>query len=288
MPKRTEMLRAGQYFLAVEGLALIRTTLIDPSAGLARVEEIRSIVEGYDEFPNSLEIPMSEYDVDEGYDEWAPRYDGPNPAIETEEPIVHAVLERLPCGTALDAACGTGRHAAHLARLGHDVIGVDGNDTMLAVARAKVPAADFRQGRLEALPVDDASVDLVTCALALTHVPDLRPVMAEVARVLRPGGHAVLSDVHPLTTMTGGIAGFPAGDVTGGIPYVVNRTHHVSEYIAAFGAAGLSIVECIEPRVIEDRLDTFPSYPVLPEATRQAFLGMPYLLVWHLRHDAVR
>ena len=286
MPKRSETLLAGQYFLAVEGLALIRTTLQDPPAGEARVEEIRSIVDAWDEFPNNLRIPMTEYEIDDGYDIWAARYDGPNPAIAAEEPVVHALLERLPAGVALDAACGTGRHAAHLSRTGFDVIGVDGNGAMLEVAQAKVPGADFRRGRLEALPLDDASVDLVTCALALTHVPDLHPVMAEFARVLRPGGHAVLSDLHPFATMTGGIAGFPeSGDVTKGIPWVVNLTHLVSDYVAAFTAAGLSIVECLEPRIVEDQLGNFPSNAVLPDATRQAFLGTPYLLVWLLRRD---
>ena len=282
MPKRTDTLIAGQYFLAVEGLALIRTTLRNPSVGRARVEEIRGIIEGFGEFPNSLEIPMTEYDVDDGYTAWAPRYDGPNPAIEAEEPIVHALLADAPPGIALDAACGTGRHAAHLAGLGYDVIGVDGNEAMLAVAREKVPGGDFRRGRLDALPVDDASVDVLTCALALTHVEDLGPVIAEFGRVLRPGGHAVLSDIHPFATMTGSIAGFPEGQVTGGLPFVVNLTHRVSDYISAFTAARLSILSCVEPSVDDDLLKVFPSYAVLPDATRDAFLGTPYLLIWQL------
>src|SRR3954454_19288047 len=44
-----------------------------------------------------------------------------------------------------------------------------------AIARAKVPAADFRRGLLEDHPVDESSIDVVTCSLALTHVPDLEP-----------------------------------------------------------------------------------------------------------------
>ena len=283
MAKQSDTLLAGQYFLAVEGLALIRTTLRAPSSGHDRVEEIKTIVEAYDKFPHNLEIPMTEFEVDDGYDIWASRYDGPNPAIAREEPFFHGLVERLPVGVALDAACGTGRHAAHLAAVGHEVIGVDGNVTMLDVARAKVPAAEFRQGRLEALPVDDASVDLVTCALALTHVTDLRPVMAEFARVLRPGGQVVLSDIHPFATMTGGIAGFPEDDITQGIPFVANLTHPVSAYVTAFLAAGLSIVECIEPPITEEQLPVFPSHLLFPDATRQAFLDTPYLLIWLLR-----
>lgn len=85
-----------------------------------------------------------------------------------------------------------------------------------------------------------------------------------------------------VATMTGSIAGFPGDDITSGIPYVANRTHHVSDYIAAFLDAGLSIVECIEPRVTDAVLESFASYAVLPDATRQAFLDTPYLLIWRL------
>jgi ubiquinone/menaquinone biosynthesis C-methylase UbiE len=279
-------LLAGQYFLAVEGLALLRHVLRDPPAGEPRVAEIKKIVARFDEFPNSLAIPMTEHDVEEGYTQWSASYDGPNPAIEGEEPIVHAILAELPVGVALDAACGTGRHAAHLAELGHEVIGVDTTEAMLAIARAKLPDADLRHGRLEALPVDDATVDVLTCALALTHVADLAPVMREFARVLRPGGTAVLSDIHPFNTIVGGsIAGFSGGDVTKGIPYVVNLTHKFSDYLAAFASAGLSVVDCVEPPMGDPQIERLPSFGVFPDASRQAFAGIPYLLIWRLRRE---
>ena len=166
------------------------------------------------------------------------------------------------------------------------MVGVDATDAMLAVAREKVPAADFRLGRLEALPVDDDSIDVITCSLALTHVPDLQPVMREFGRVLRPGGTAVLSDIHPLTTMVGGsVAGFPGSDISEGIPYVVNLTHLTSEYIAAFTAGSLSIEECLEPEWGEAQLTRLPAWPVYPDACRQAFAGLPYLLIWRLSRD---
>lgn len=277
-----DVLLAGEFFLAVEGLAMIRTILTDPASIRPRVDDIRGIVERFDEFPNSLAIRMTEHDVDQGYTQWAPRYDGPNPAIAREEPVVHELLASLPRGVALDAACGTGRHAARLAERGHQVIGVDATEAMLSVARDKVPTGDFRIGRLEALPVDDASVDLVTCALALTHVPDLEPVMREFARVLRPGGQAVVSDIHPLATIQGGIAGFPGADVADGIPYVRNLVHLHSEYLAAFRATGLSVLECIEPRIDEAVVRAQPAFPAIPDATRAAYLGLPFLLIWRL------
>jgi ubiquinone/menaquinone biosynthesis C-methylase UbiE len=282
MAERSEILLAGEYFLAVEGLAMIRSCITQPSVARPRVDEIRRIIERFGEFPQSLEVPVTEYDVEAGYSRWAKHYDGPNPAIEREEPIVQAMLSDLPAGTALDAACGTGRHASALAKRGHRVIGVDTTAEMLAIARVKVSDADFRLGRLEDLPVEAESIDVLTCALALTHVPKLEPVFREFARVLRPGGQAVLSDMHPLMTMTGGVAGFPTDDGSPGVPFVVNITHQLSDYIRAFLAAGLTIVECLEPDVTEEMLPRFPSYRALPDATRAAFLGLPYLVIWRV------
>jgi ubiquinone/menaquinone biosynthesis C-methylase UbiE len=67
------------------------------------------------------------------------------------------------------------------------VLGVDVSAKMLALARAKVPGGDFRQGDVCQLPVPDENVDLVVCALALTHVFDLAAAFAEFRRLLAPG-----------------------------------------------------------------------------------------------------
>ncbi len=106
-----------------------------------------------------------------------------------------------------------------------------------------MPVADFRSGRLEQLPVEDESVDLITCALVLTHVESLEPVMREFVRFLRPGVQAIQTDIHPVATMTGTIAAFLDRDVTGGIPYVRNLTHQVGEYVTVFLARKSGVVE---------------------------------------------
>ena len=242
MAKDTIVLKVGEYFMAVEGLAMMRHIITDPERGRARGEDIRRIVENFGEFPQNLDLPVTEHDVESGYTKWAPKYDGPgNMAIEYEEPVVHGLLEKLPVGDALDAACGTGRHAAMLTQLGHSVVGVDATEAMLAVARAKVAGADFRQGTLESMPIDSASVDLLTCALALTHVADLTPVISEFARVLRSDGKAIISDIHPFAAMTGLVAAFPTDDGGLGVPFVESRAHEHSEYVTAFHDAGLRV-----------------------------------------------
>jgi ubiquinone/menaquinone biosynthesis C-methylase UbiE len=283
MPEEREILRAGEYFLAVEGLAMIRSVVLRPSLARERVPEIRTIIERFDEFPQTLEFPVSQHDVESGYGQWAPNYDSPNLAIDAEEPVVKQLLSTIKPGRALDAACGTGRHAQTLAALGHSVIGVDTSEAMLAVAREKLRGADLRAGRLDALPVDDASIDVLTCALALEHVEVLEPVFAEFARVLRAGGEAIISDMHPVWRTSGGAAIFPTADGKPGLPHVVGYTHQVSEYARAFLAEGFTLLGCYEPLVSEETVTRYASFTSYPEATRQAFLGMPLVIIWHLR-----
>jgi len=107
--------------------------------------------------------------------------------------------------TVLDLGCGPGlmllelRRALPRARL----VGVDPSRDMLALARrvaseseasGGAPAFEVRQGSGEALPVEDTSVDVVTCRKVLHELDDVEATLREVARVLRPGGALVLQD----------------------------------------------------------------------------------------------
>jgi ubiquinone/menaquinone biosynthesis C-methylase UbiE len=277
-----EELLAAQYFTAVAGMAAMRHCLTEPSAVRARLDDVRGVVERLDEFPNNLVVPVIEYDVSRGYEAWAPRYDAPNPAVEVDETEVHGLLADVQGRVALDAACGTGRHSAYLRERGFDVIGVDSSRPMLAVAESKVPDGDFRLADLAALPVDDEAVDLVVCSLALTHVERLEPVIAELARVTRPGGSVILSDIHPTLVSFGGAALFPTDRERLELHFVRNLVHAVSDYVRAAAAAGLVVRDCREPLVPESAILANPAYAVVPDAVRQAFDGLPFLLVWSL------
>src|SRR5262245_22191120 len=139
---------AGHYVLGTEGLALLRTWLVADEATLGRrVVEMGRMASAPDEPPMSIGLDVPELDVEAGYARWATSYDAAaNPLIRVEEPVVRALIDRVPSGRALDAACGTGRHTAYLASRGHRVSGVDATAEMLEKARARVPAADLRQG----------------------------------------------------------------------------------------------------------------------------------------------
>ena len=99
-----------------------------------------------------------------------------------------------------DLGCGTGQMTAALAPFVRHVIAVDGSAAMLQAAKKRLQGFDnveLRRGDLEALPIDDARLDAATLALVLHHLADPRRVLAEVARVLKPGGQLLVVDMLP-------------------------------------------------------------------------------------------
>ena len=270
----------GEMLLGTEGLALLRLAATDDAAGrAARVAEIRDLVARYDaELATALGTP--EYDLAEGYRLWSQTYDAPLRLFPVEEPAVRGLLAGLSPRRVLDAACGTGRHSLWLAAQGHTVVGIDASPDMLAKARAKLPDARFEQGELTALPLPDASVDAALCALALVHLPDLRPALSELARVVRPGGRIVISDVHPFLVALGWQAQFRTAE--GGAGFVRLNRHLPSDYVQAATAAGLAVRGMAEPPLPPDSAVTVAQGP-LPEANAIAWAGLPGVIVLDLR-----
>lgn len=102
----------------------------------------------------------------------------------------------------LDAGTGTGALLPMLAPAARRLIGVDRATEMLAQAERRVRAEELERvalvrAELEALPLADACVDAVASAFALHHVARPQAVIAECARVVRPGGRVVLCDLAP-------------------------------------------------------------------------------------------
>ena len=116
-------------------------------------------------------------------------------------------MARIGAGCRLvDVGCGTGTLAILAARLGGPgarVSGIDPAPRQIARAKAKARRAgldiDFRQGVIEDLPFDEASVDAVTSTLMMHHLPDDLKAkgLAEIGRILKPGGRVVTADFAP-------------------------------------------------------------------------------------------
>jgi ArsR family transcriptional regulator len=105
-----------------------------------------------------------------------------------------------PSLTVGDLGCGTGQLAETVAPHVHRVIAVDASDDMLTAARArlgKLSNVDLRKGDLEALPIPAGELDAAVMSLVLHYSPDPARALAEVARVLQPGGRVLIVDMLP-------------------------------------------------------------------------------------------
>jgi 2-polyprenyl-3-methyl-5-hydroxy-6-metoxy-1,4-benzoquinol methylase len=195
------------------------------------------------------EYRVAEVTTREGYAAWAPFYDGEkNPLVVVEEPHVAALAGDLRVHSVLDVGTGTGRHALWWARRGATVVGVDQSPEMLAVAQGRASAEGlsihFVQGALEGgLPWPAGRFDLVVCALMLTHVTDLAGAVREMARVVRPGGYLLLSDLHPEASARGwrGIASVPTGTYL-----MPPGGHSRAAYLAGVRASGCTVLRVVD------------------------------------------
>jgi demethylmenaquinone methyltransferase/2-methoxy-6-polyprenyl-1,4-benzoquinol methylase len=105
-------------------------------------------------------------------------------------------LARVGPGTrALDVATGTGDLAIALARRGADVVGSDFSEGMLARARTKSGAVRWEQANALALPYDDNAFDAATVGFGARNFSDLARGLAEMARVVKPGGRVVILEI---------------------------------------------------------------------------------------------
>jgi SAM-dependent methyltransferase len=103
----------------------------------------------------------------------------------------------------LDAGCGVGYGTAFLAMRARRVLGVDVDPEAIAYAsgRYAAPNVEFRVGDVAALELEDASVDVVCSFETIEHLPDRDAFLAEVTRVLRPGGTFVVSTPRAARTV---------------------------------------------------------------------------------------
>ncbi|MBP3955800.1 methyltransferase domain-containing protein [Gemmata sp. G18] len=181
--------------------------------------------------------------VQTGYDRWAEVYDHDgNPLQGLEAPVMHAAMGDVRGLRALDLGCGTGRHSVWLANCGASVTAVDFSEGMLAEARRKpgAEAVTFIAHDLHTPLPFTTEFDLVVSGLVLEHLRDLGAFFAEARRVLKPGGRAIISAMHPAMFLRGTQARFTdphSGElvVPGSVP------HSVAAFVMAAIRAGFTL-----------------------------------------------
>jgi len=158
----------------------------------------------------------------------------------------------------LDVGCGSGRYLKIMLQRGAAlVVGLDASMPMLARAREFAP--NLMQANLLSMGLHTGRFQVITCALALGHVQDLRRALTEISRVLAPNGAVIYSDFHPLAAQLGWKRTFRGPD--GHLYAVRYYAHSISEHVAACAAAGLQVAEVLEPTIDFDH--KWRGYPAL-------------------------
>lgn len=213
-------------------------------------------------------------DVQTGYGEWVKTYEG---IVQDEMDL--RLLERLKSvnwsevGNVLDLACGTGRIGAWLREQGATSIdGVDLTPQMLAKAEEKGIYKALYNADVTATGLPDQSYDLCTQSLADEHMPDLKPLYAEVARLTKPNGQFVIVGYHSHFLLDGVPTHFeprPNEPIT-----IRSYVHFMSDHVKAAHAAGWTLREMEEGLIDEAWLLKKPKW--------EHKLGLPvsFVIVW--------
>jgi demethylmenaquinone methyltransferase/2-methoxy-6-polyprenyl-1,4-benzoquinol methylase len=133
------------------------------------------------------------------FDRIAPVYDAMNRVMTAgldrrwRRETARAVVR--PGDAVLDACCGTGDLALAAAREGGRVTGLDFSERMLERARRKAPGLEWVEGDMLALPFSDGAFDAATVGFGVRNVDDLDRGVAELRRVLRPGGRLAILEI---------------------------------------------------------------------------------------------
>ena len=206
----------------------------------------------------------------------AAAYDRGNPLLALERPETEALLPPLTGKDVIDLGAGTGHYARLALALGaRSAIAVDATAEMLA--RAPRPSA---VGDVSALPLRGESADVAIAALLLSFVSSLEAALREAARVLRPGGVLVASDLHPIASERGWHRSFTGAN---GERIVIDAPPpSLRSVAAALESAGLRCEVLREP-AIDERLR--PAFERAGRRDFESLRGTPLLQVFRARKD---
>ncbi len=170
----------------------------------------------------------------EAYAQWASTYDSDrNRTRDLDEIVTRKILRDLRFKSILEIGCGTGKNTSLFAQIGERVQAIDFSEDMIAQARRKASSSNvvFTVADItQRWPIDDSSIDLISCNLVLEHVADLSQVFAQAARVLTNNGRFFISELHPFRQYQGTVATFTHNETAINIPAFV---HHISDFVSA-------------------------------------------------------
>lgn len=209
-----------------------------------------------------------------------------------EQIIPMAVEEVSGAQRVVDIGCGEGQVARAIAATGVSVTGIDPVERHIELARERGGGPDYRLGRADSLPARDGEFDAAVACLVFEHIDDLNASVAEVARVLAPGGRFAFFLNHPLLQTPG--SGWiddhmidPPEQYWRIGPYLTETATHeevepgvfirfvhrpLSRYVNCLAEHGLVLRRMVEPAPPHGFLSRAPEYPLAATVPRLLYL----------------
>jgi cytosine/adenosine deaminase-related metal-dependent hydrolase/ubiquinone/menaquinone biosynthesis C-methylase UbiE len=213
------------------------------------------------------------------FDLWARVYDTQsNPLLMLEERSITPLLPDLNGRDLLDVGCGTGRWLTKLEALNPaSLTGTDRSMRMLERARAKTDSTTkLEQRDCSMLPGKDASKSFILASFVLSYLNDLHGFASECARVLRPGGWVLISDMHPVTAAQ---RGWTRSFRIGGEKYeITDHPRSLDEIVSAFQYFGFELQVLVEPSFEGPERSIFEDAGKLAEFEDLAGIAAIYVL----------
>jgi ubiquinone/menaquinone biosynthesis C-methylase UbiE len=184
----------------------------------------------------------------EAYGRWAPSYDRtPNPLTALEERLLEPTLFRFTDRDVVDLGCGTGRWLQRLQNVApRSLTGIDSSPAMLAEAGKKcLLSTSLIEADCTSTPLATDSADCVFASFLLSYIQDISRFAEEAARILRPGGMLIVSDLHPDTPSYGWRRTFRS---EGDLFEIATFPYTLSGLIAVMNAAGLRLEHLAEAK----------------------------------------
>ena len=180
--------------------------------------------------------------IQNAYNNWSTTYDSDeNRTRDLDQFVTEKTLANLRCKSILEIGCGTGKNTRLLSQIGEKIEAVDFSEGMISLAKEKLKSSNVTFSVADITHpwhCDNSSVDLIVCNLVLEHIEDLSFIFSEAFRVLIPGGHFFVSELHPFRQYQGTQANFQTSQGTTEIQAFV---HHISDFLNAAKSSGFRL-----------------------------------------------
>jgi cytosine/adenosine deaminase-related metal-dependent hydrolase/ubiquinone/menaquinone biosynthesis C-methylase UbiE len=221
------------------------------------------------------------------FDLWAQVYDiRSNPLLMLEERCATPLLPPLRGEDILDVGCGTGRWLTKLETQNPaSLTGTDSSATMLERARAKVHSTTKLEHReCSTLSGEDSSKSFVLASFVLSYLSDLHGFATECARILRPDGWVLISDMHPVTAAKRGWA--RSFRVEGEKFEIAAHSRSLEEIVSVFQGYGFELRVLLEPPFEAPERSAFEDAGKLTDFEELA--GVPAIYILKLQKQKLR